>query len=52
MGKQLAAGQFGDSQRVCQVQLKKYIIAVAEGLLGSVGDEVPDSGVGHVDGAK
>lgn len=52
MGEQLAAGQLGDGQRVGQVQLKENIAAVVESLLGPVGDEVPYSSVGHVDGTK
>lgn len=52
MGKQLAAGQLGDGQRVGQVQLKEDIGAVVEGLLGAVGDEVPDSCVWNVNGTK
>lgn len=52
VGKQLAAGQFGDGHRVRQVQLKENTVAVVESLLGAVGDEVPDSGVGHVDGTE
>lgn len=52
MGQQLAAGQFGDGQGVGQVQLKENIVAAVKSLLGPVRDEVPHSGVGHVDGAK
>ena len=52
MGQQLAAGQLGDGERVGQVELKENIAAVVEGLLGDVGDEVPDPGVGHVDGTE
>ena len=52
MGEQLAAGQLGDGQRVSQVQLKEDVLTVAESPLGAVGDVVPDSGVGHVDGTK
>lgn len=52
MGQQLAAGQFGDGQGVSQVQLKENIVAAVKRLLGPVRDEVPHSGVGHVDGAK
>lgn len=52
VGQQLAAGQFGDGQWVGQVQLKENIGAVVESLLGAVGDEVPYSSVGHVDGTE
>lgn len=52
MGQQLAAGQLGDGQRVGQVQLEENIVAAVKRLLGPVRDEVPDSCVGHVDGAK
>lgn len=52
VGQQLAAGQLGDGQRVGEVQLEENAAAAVEGSLGPLGDEVPDSGVGHVDGAK
>jgi len=52
VGQQLAAGQLGDGQRVGQVQLEEHVAAVAESLLGPVGDEVPDPCVGHVDGTE
>lgn len=52
VGQQLAAGQLGDGQRVGEVQLEENAVAAVEGSLGPLGDEVPDSGVGHVDGAK
>lgn len=52
MGQQLAASQLGDGERVGQVQLKENICAVVESLLRAVGDEVPDSCVGNVDGTK
>lgn len=50
--QQLAAGQLGDGERVGQVQLKENIGAVAESLFGAVGDEIPDSCVGNVNGTK
>lgn len=52
VGEQLAASELGDGQRICEVQLKEHVAAASEGLLGAVGDEVPDSGVGNVDGTK
>ena len=52
MGQHLTAGQLGDGPRVGQVQLKENIRAVVESLLRAVGDEVPDSCVGDVDGAE
>lgn len=52
VGQQLAAGQLGDGQRVGEIQLEENVVAAVKGLLGALGDEVPDSGVGYVDGAK
>lgn len=52
MRQQLAAGQRRDGVGVCQVQLKVDAGAGLEGRLGVVWDEVPDTGVGDVDGAK
>lgn len=47
--QQLAAGQGRDGVRVRQVQLKVDDVALLEGLLGVLGDEVPDARVGNVD---
>lgn len=50
--QQLAAGQRRDGVRVGQVQLEVDASAGLEGRLGVVGDKVPDTGIGDVDGAK
>ena len=50
--QQLAAGQCGDRVGVGQVQLEVDAGAGLEGCLGVVRDEVPDAGVGDMDGAK
>ena len=50
--QQLAAGQCRDCVGVGQVQLEVDAGAGLEGCLGVVRDEVPDTGVGDVDGAK
>lgn len=52
MRQQLAAGQRRDGVGVRQVQLEVDAGAGLEGRLGVVRDEVPDTGVGDVDGAK
>lgn len=52
MREKLTAGELGDGQRICEVQFKEHVTASLEGFLGAVGDEVPDSGVGNVDGSK
>lgn len=52
VGQHLAAGQPRDGVGVGEVQLKVDAGAGVEGGLGVVGDEVPHSRVGHVDGAE
>lgn len=52
MRQQLAAGQLGDGQRVSQIQLKENVVAAAESQFGAVGNEVPNSSIGHVDRPK
>lgn len=47
--EQLAAGQGRDGVRVRQIQLKVDHIALLEGLLGVLGDEVPNPRVRHMD---
>lgn len=52
VGQQLAAGQCGDGVGICQIQLEVDTGAGLEGRFGIIRDEVPDPGVGNVDGAK
>lgn len=52
VGQHLAAGQPRDGVRVREVQLEVDAGAGVEGGLGVVRDEVPNSRVGHVDGAE
>lgn len=51
LGEELAAGQGRDGIRVGQVQLKVDDVALLEGLLGVLSDEVPDARVRDVDRA-
>lgn len=51
LGEELAASQGRDGIRVGQVQLKVDDVALLEGLLGVLSDEVPDACVGDVDRA-
>ncbi len=49
--QELAAGQRRDGVRVGQIQLEVHDAALLEGLLGALGDEVPDACVRDVNGA-
>lgn len=50
--QQLAAGESRDGVGVGEVQLKVHDVTLLKGLLGVLWDEIPDTGVWDMDGAK
>lgn len=50
--QQLAAGESRDGVGVGEVQLKVHYVTLLKGLLGVLWDEIPDTGVWDMDGAK